>query len=98
MSLIYEVNVEVEKEIFQEYIKWLKEKHFGELLKVDGFQTATLYFVEGTESSVSCQYKVENREKLENYFNNEAKAMRQDGIDRFGTKFKATRRVLTLSM
>lgn len=98
MSVVYEVNVEVEKEILEDYIKWLKEKHFGDLLKIDGFQSATLFKVEGSDNSLSCQYKLENRQKLENYFNNEAKVMRQEGVDKFGTKFKASRRILNISM
>ena len=41
------------------------------------------------------QYVVKNREALEEYFKVKAPKMRQDGIDRFGSKFSAARRILS---
>lgn len=40
------------------------------------------------------QYKVQSREALQHYFDHHAATMRADGINRFGTKFSAHRRVL----
>ena len=38
-------------------------------------------------------YKVENLQKMEEYFNVHAAKMRGDGVKRFGDKFSAERRV-----
>ncbi|MCB0713972.1 MAG: DUF4286 family protein [Ignavibacteriae bacterium] len=49
------------------------------------------------ETKLYCiQYRLRDRESLENYFTHHVESMRQDGIDRFGTKFAATRRVMKL--
>ena len=42
------------------------------------------------------QYRLNDRESLENYFSFHAEKLRQDGIDRFGSKFAASRRVMKL--
>lgn len=42
-------------------------------------------------------FRLKSREDLENYFQNHAKAMREDGLKRFGDKFTAFRRVLSLN-
>jgi hypothetical protein len=68
------------------------------MLKVKGFQKSKLFIDEGNEKKthdvVSVHYVVDSTETLDHYFQNEAKAMRQEGIDKFGGKFTAYRRIL----
>ncbi|MEZ4704732.1 MAG: DUF4286 family protein [Bdellovibrionota bacterium] len=100
--MIYEVNIDIDADVFDKYVVWLR-KHMSEMLSLEYFEAATLYRVEadslgedGKRSiSVSVHYQVASREKLEQYFLNHAKPMRSDAIEKFGTKFSATRRVLT---
>lgn len=42
------------------------------------------------------QYRVADRASLDRYLAEEAPRLRQDGIDRFGSKFAASRRVMDL--
>ena len=42
------------------------------------------------------QYRLRDADAFENYVRNHADRMRQQGIDRFGSKFAATRRIMTL--
>ena len=42
------------------------------------------------------QYRLRTRDDLDNYLTYHAERMRQDGHDRFGSKFAATRRVMKL--
>eukprot|EP01080_Neovahlkampfia_damariscottae_P009919 gene9919-2241_t len=96
--IIYEVNLEIEKGTTTDFMKWLKTKHIKDMLSVDGFKNAKLHIDEGNEKTthdvLCCHYYVESRELLEKYFQNEAKTMRQEGLDLFSGKFNANRRIL----
>lgn len=90
--VLYEVNIKVDSSIFQEYMSWLK-LHLLEMLKIDGFKTAR-NFIDIDSNEVVVHYEIESEEKLENYFNKQAAAMRKGTIDKFGDKIAITRRVL----
>lgn len=96
--LIYEVNLTVATEVAADYKSWLQD-HIKELLEIDGFHAAKLYERDADEAGGNGEcwtvhYFLEDRAALNNYFDNYAAAMRDDGIKRFGGKFSATRRVL----
>ena len=44
----------------------------------------------------SVHYRLTDEESFERYLRERAPSMRQEGIDRFGSKFSASRRVMTL--
>lgn len=90
--IIYEVNLQVKAEIYQEFKSWL-QKHVDEMLEIEGFVKAQTFTFD--ETSFSVHYSVESPEALESYFTNHAPRMRQDGLDRFGENFSANRRILT---
>ena len=97
--LIYEVNLEVDKEAEQTFIEWLPF-HIKQILVLPGFEKANWFSIESLESSSdkvlwTVHYWVQNRELLEKYFTDHAPTLRADGLKRFGGKFKATRRILT---
>jgi antibiotic biosynthesis monooxygenase (ABM) superfamily enzyme len=93
--VIYEVNLEIEPEIRLKYLEWLND-HVADILKLPGFQSAKLYQRESETDSVSLtvHYILDSRESLEKYLALHAPKFRQDAIDRFSTRFKASRRVL----
>jgi hypothetical protein len=96
-NIIYEVNLEIQIDTLLQFRKWLTEKHIDDMLKFKGFKTADLLELESAKEGVGslcCQYHVESREDLEDYFKNHAAAMRQEGIDLFGQRFTASRRIL----
>lgn len=103
-EVIYEVNLVIQSEIISEYKSWL-EHHIGEILKIDGFLGARLFqrnpADEGAPADLNhvywtVQYRLINRQAIENYLASYATQMRQDGIDRFGCRFSASRRILCL--
>lgn len=99
MSIIYEVNLEIETNTAPNFITWLNETHIPEMLHIDGFMTAQLHKDESKKDGFllyTCQYTVESREKLEEYFSKHSAKMRKHGQDLFGGKFSATRRILHL--
>ena len=96
--LIYEVNLTVNSDVANEYRTWL-QAHIEELLEIDGFHAAKLYQRDSDEAGGdgecwTVHYFLESREALNNYFDNCAPKMREDGLKRFGGRFSATRRVL----
>ena len=93
--VIYEVNLTVNNSIFHEYYEWLMH-HIKDMLQFRGFQKAEVAKEITNEDDVTklaVRYTLENEQALESYLNHHAQAMRQDGIQRFGNQFSASRRV-----
>lgn len=97
--VIYEVNLLVKGSIFIEYRAWLKE-HMVEMVNFPGFISAELSDEISEESEsrkMTARYELDSMESLDNYLTNHSQAMRQDGINRFGDNFSATRRIFEVS-
>lgn len=93
--MIYEVNLVIPMEIKKEYNQWLAE-HIEEMLTFDGFLKAEVYQIETnttTEYELCVQYYLENRQTMTNYEQQHAERMRGDGISRWGSQIKASRRI-----
>lgn len=93
---IYEVNLEVDASKRDEFAGWLPG-HVQRVLAKPGFLGAVIEIEErpADQPPVFCvRYRLQNREALQTYFEKHAAAMRQEGIDRFGEHFRATRRIL----
>lgn len=96
--LIYEVNLKVDRAIESEYLAWLND-HVREMLELGCFEGAQIYREEQDGSGdgqfrMVVHYQVRGRETLQRYFDEHAASMRADGLERFGARFSATRRVL----
>ena len=98
-KVIYEVNLEVQKDISNHFHTWLNE-HIKEMLTIDGFEKAQWLQEEKEETSTiywTVQYFLKSKQDLENYFEHHAQKQRSGGLEKFGNKFKANRRVFTIS-
>lgn len=96
--VVYEVNLYVDEEVAEAYAAWLEE-HVQALLALEGFERADWYERPSETTgrvAWTLQYRLVDRAALERYFAEHASAMRGDGLARFGGRFEATRRVLTL--
>ena len=95
--VIYEVNLDVERGIADSFARWLGP-HIRQMLEFPGFVSASWYErSEDSSESLVCwttHYRLESREDLDRYLENNAAAMRADGISRFGDRFTASRRIL----
>lgn len=93
--VIYEVNLVPEPAIAGQFDDWLNE-HVREMLALPGFIDATISRVEREDGPAArtVHYELQSRESLEQYLAEHAPRMRQHGIDRFGDRFTATRRIL----
>lgn len=103
MTVLYEVNLVVDRQIAAEYRLWLAT-HVQEMLALPGFTGARILedmlledLETGTgeaETTFCTQYELIDQAALDDYLRIHAGRMRADGISRFGDRFRATRRVL----
>lgn len=96
--IVYEVNLTVDRAIADVYADWL-EDHVREMLGLPGFESAEwLEDVDDPEEEAdprwTIQYRLRSHDDLVRYVEEHAERMRADGLERFGDRFQATRRVL----
>ena len=99
--ILYEVNLQVDREIEDDYLAWLRP-HIEEMLTFAGFIDAHLWTraaedegeVPDQTARFTIHYQVTDREHLDAYFQGPAQRMRDDGLLRFEGQFTASRRIL----
>jgi Protein of unknown function (DUF3667)/Domain of unknown function (DUF4286) len=95
-GLIYEVTLTIERDIIDSFDGWLAN-HVEEMLAIPGFISANVFALDDDDSGQVkrvTQYFLDSEGDLESYLVDQATAMRQSAIDRFGEQFSATRRIL----
>lgn len=99
--LIYEVNLTVDADAADAFEAWLAP-HVDALCALEGFLGATRYRRRAADEGAdddgrvrwTVHYRLRDRAALDAYLADHAPAFRQDGLDRFGGRFDADRRVL----
>lgn len=95
--IIYNVTVNVDDSIHDEWLKWSREIHIPEVLKTGMFGECRLCKVissEDTGTTYSFQYTCESKEMYEKYIREFAPALRETVSEKFGDKFIAFRTLL----
>lgn len=97
--IVYEVNLFVQRDIAPEFRTWL-EAHVREILALPGFVSAEVFERieppgEADELVLCTQYRLRDAAALATYLREHAPRLRADGIEKFGRRFRADRRVLT---
>ncbi len=91
---IYNVTINIEKAIEQDWLRWMQEKHIPEMLATGKFSEAKLCQVMVQEEqgvTYSIQYTTDSKETLEKYYHENADKLRQEGSTLFKGKFVAFR-------
>lgn len=95
-QVIYEVSLVIDEEIWTDFQYWLTG-HIKNILTFPGFIKANILRPENErllgKEKLTIQYQLEDRQSLENYFQQYADQMRNEGIARFKDKFSAQRRI-----
>lgn len=96
--IVYEVTLFVARDVEPEFRAWL-DAHVREILQLPGFVSAEIFErdepVDEVGALVLCtQYRLQDRAALDTYLRDHAPRLRGDGIQRFGTRFRAERRVM----
>lgn len=91
---IYNVTINVQEEIHEQWLNWMKKEHIPEMLKTGKFEKALMSRVMVEEEmggiTYSVQYTARSMEMLERYYTEHAKDLRA-GSNRFEGKFVAFR-------
>ena len=103
-KFIYEVNLTIEKEIYEQNRAWLYQ-HFHDMVKENGFKLLRIFSVKNMDPtndhhlryySIVSQYEICNFNTLEQYFEKQAIMMRSQVVDKLGKHYSVSRRVLEL--
>jgi Domain of unknown function (DUF4286) len=96
--LIYNVTIQVNKEIATEWLEWLKNEHIADMMRSGCFvnhQVVRLLHVDESESiTYAVQYYAEDQTQLDRYLNEHAATLRQKGTERWGDRFIAFRTIM----
>ncbi|OIQ29311.1 MAG: hypothetical protein BM564_06325 [Bacteroidetes bacterium MedPE-SWsnd-G2] len=96
---IYNVTVNIEKSVKDEWLKWIKH-HIAVVLATGHFTEAKFSEVITDEEvhgyTYSIQYRAKTREDLDNYYKNHAERLRKDALEKFADKALAFRTELRI--
>ena len=92
--IIYNVTVNIEDSVHDDWLIWIKQ-HIPKVLATGKFDGATFSKVLVEEDmggqTYSIQYKSYSREALDKYYQEDADALRQEGLKKFADKMLAFR-------
>ena len=97
-TVVYEVNLDLDAAIRDEYVAWLLP-HMRAICTLPGFIDAQLFGVvdpaaDPDRVSLCVQYTLRAAAARDAYLRDHAPRMRAEGEQRFGGRFRASRRVL----
>ena len=97
--IIYNVTVNIDKSIHDEWLIWIKE-HIPQVLSTGKFDKATLTKVlideEMGGTTYSIQYRSYSREALEKYYKEDAERLKREGLAKFADKMLSFRTELEI--
>jgi len=95
MQLIYNVTLNVDPSIHDEWLSWMKTQHIPQVLGTGKFTKATFSEVlvedDAGARTYSVQYKSPSRESLEAYYRDDAERLRGEGLKKFADKMLSFR-------
>lgn len=96
--LIYNVTIQVEKEIAVQWLLWLRQEHIPEVLGTGCFvDTQVLKLIDADESDAvtyAVQYFASSMEMIEEYLSRHADVLRKKGFERWGNRYVAFRTIM----
>jgi Domain of unknown function (DUF4286) len=97
---LYNVTIKLDWSIHEEWLKWMKEKHIPQVMATGCFSDYTLVRlleIDETEGpTYATLYKVESKSDYNRYIAIHATALRQEGLDRWGSLFIAFRTIMEI--
>lgn len=97
---IYNVTSNVDETVNEEWLNWMQTEYIPQMLATGKFSNARLTKVMVEEEmggiTYSVQYVTDSKAMLEKYFNEEAAAMQQAVIKKYGSKVVSFRTELEL--
>lgn len=97
--IIYNVTVNIENNVREEWLRWMKEKHIPDVMKTGFFienKICKVLVDEEQGTTYSIQYTCENMEKLMEYQLEHSSRLQKEHADRYANKFVAFRTLLEI--
>ena len=97
--IIYNVTVNIENDVREEWLRWMKEKHIPDVMKTGLFienKICKVLVDEEQGTTYSIQYTCESMEKLMEYQSIHATRIQKEHSDRYANKFVAFRTLLEI--
>ncbi|MEO6883238.1 MAG: DUF4286 family protein [Bacteroidia bacterium] len=95
--IIYNVTINIENEVHDEWLKWMREVHIPDVMKTGCFVENKLCRVlveEETGTTYSFQYTSKTMDDYLNYKKQHAARLQKDVSEKFANKFVAFRTLL----
>ncbi|MGL5112496.1 MAG: DUF4286 family protein [Flavobacterium sp.] len=98
--IIYNVTINIHESVHDQWMIWMQHKHIPEMIATGKFTNARMVRVLVEEEmgglTYSVQYTTDSRETLQQYYQDHAPALREEGLQLFGDKMLAFRTELEL--
>jgi hypothetical protein len=98
--IIYNVTVNIEQSVHDEWLKWMKEVHIPDVMAKGVFTESRMLRLIGDEdsggSTYAIQYSCSSMDEFDRYERDFAGELRKEHLERFKDKFVAFRTLLEL--
>ncbi len=98
--ILYNVTINIHESVHDQWMQWMQEKHIKDVLATGKFTSARMVKVLVEEemggTTYSIQYTTDSKETLQNYYEQDAPTLREEGNRLFGDKMLAFRTELEL--
>lgn len=98
--ILYNVTINIHESVHDQWMRWMQEKHIGDVLATGKFSAARMVKVLVEEDmggiTYSIQYTTDSKETLQRYYDEDAPRLREEGLQLFGDKMLAFRTELEL--
>ncbi len=98
-AIIYNVTVNIENDVREEWLQWMKQKHIPDVMQTGYFMENKICKVlvdEEQGTTYSIQYTCESRERLEEYQREHSPKLQREHAEKFANKFVAFRTLLEI--
>ncbi|MCC6689969.1 MAG: DUF4286 family protein [Bacteroidia bacterium] len=95
--IVYSVTINIENDVHDEWLRWMKEMHIPAVMKTGCFINSKMLRLLSDEpqgQTYSMQYTANSMTDYETYITTHAPALRKDFNERFPNKFVAFRTLL----
>jgi hypothetical protein len=95
--ILYNVTVNIEDSIHDEWLSWMKSKHIPDVVATGCFSSGTIFRLlveEEQGTSYSVQYRAPNKAAIDRYLKDFAPALQKEHKDKYEGKFVAFRILL----
>ena len=97
--IIYNVTVNIENDVREEWLQWMKQQHIPDVMKTGYFienKICKVLVDEEQGTTYSIQYLCENLDKLKEYQQQHSPRLQKEHADKYANKYVAFRTVLEI--